>query len=154
MGPACWDLVAGVFGDMSMDDMAGGESGELALARLFTHGPDIAPPEGVWSAIAAELDASSAIIDHKGDGIWANTAPGVQTKLLWDGRSLLIQCESGAVIPEHEHFADERIMVISGDMIISGHTYGVGDAVWMAKGTHHGQTTTKTGCLILISYVN
>jgi anti-sigma factor ChrR (cupin superfamily) len=126
---------------------------EIVRARLFTHGPEIAPPPAVWAAIDASLDAQSATIDRKADGFWAATAPGVQTKLLWDGRSLLIQCEIGAVIPEHEHYADERIMVISGDMEIDGQSFGVGDTVWMAKGTHHGQTTTKTGCLILISYV-
>jgi anti-sigma factor ChrR (cupin superfamily) len=60
---------------------------------------------------------------------------------------------NGAVIPAHEHYADERIILISGDMEIGGQSFGKGDSVWMAKGTHHGQTTTKMGCLILISYV-
>lgn len=127
---------------------------EQALSRLFTNGPAVEPPPALWASIASQLDGVDAKIDRQADGIWALTAPGVKTKLLWDGRSLLIQCDIGAIIPEHEHYAQERIMVISGDMIIGGHTYGVGDAVWMDKGTHHGQTTTKTGCMILISYVN
>jgi hypothetical protein len=135
-----------------MSDMTDREEG--ALARLFTAGPAVDAPVSVWAAIEASLDGDSAKIDRKADGTWATTAPGVQTKLLWDGRSLLIQCEIGAIIPEHEHYADERIMVISGDMEIDGRSFGSGDTVWMAKGTHHGQTTTKTGCLILISYVN
>jgi anti-sigma factor ChrR (cupin superfamily) len=130
------------------------DAGDFVLAALFTRGPAVTPPASVFAAIEASLDAASAKIDRKTDGIWALTAPGVLTKLLWDGRSLLIQCEIGAIIPEHEHYADERIIVISGDMDIGGESYGIGDTVWMPKGTHHGQTTTKNGCLILISYVN
>lgn len=139
---------------MSKDEIQIEGGVEGALVRLFTFGADIAPPATLWASIAGQLDAVDTKIDRKADGIWALTAPGVKTKLLWDGRSLLIQCDIGAIIPEHEHYAQERIMVICGDMIIGGHTYGVGDAVWMDKGTRHGQTTTKTGCIILISYVN
>jgi hypothetical protein len=125
-----------------------------ALARLFVAGPDVAPPPSLWAAIQSDLDADLAQIDRVGDGVWAQTGEGIHTKLLWGGSSLLIRCDIGAVIPEHEHFAQERIMVISGDMIISGRSFGAGDTVTMPKGSHHGQTTTKTGCLILISYVN
>ncbi len=127
---------------------------EAALAPLFTSGPEVTPPTSLWAALDAQLDATKANIERREQGIWAQTAPGVKTKLLWDGRSLLVQCEADAVIPEHEHFADERIMVISGDMIVDNCSFTMGDTVWMEKGTCHGQTTTKSGCLILISYIN
>jgi ChrR Cupin-like domain len=127
---------------------------QATLARLFCAGPDIAPPPSLWAAIQGDMDADLSIVDRKGDGVWATTGEGVRTKLLWGGSSLLIQCDIGAVIPEHEHYGHERIIVISGDMIISGQSYFAGDTVSMPKGSHHGQTTTKTGCLILISYVN
>ena len=129
------------------------EGPEGVLIPLFTCGPQVAPPDTLWAAIEASLDGE-AKLDRFADGIWADTAPGVRTKLLWDGRSLLVQCEAGAVIPEHEHYAEERIMVVMGDMIIEDVTYYVGDTLLMAKGTHHGPTTTKTGCTILISYVS
>ncbi len=122
------------------------------LIPLFTSGPEVTPPYTLWAALDARLEHEPKI-DRLSDGFWATTAPGVQTKLLWDGRSLLIQCDAGAVIPEHEHFAEERIIVVMGDMIIEDVTYHVGDTLMMAKGTQHGQTTTKTGCAILISYV-
>jgi ChrR Cupin-like domain len=126
----------------------------LVAARLFAAGPSITPPPSVWAAIQADLDADLATIDRMHEGVWATTGDGIRTKLLWGGSSLLIQCDIGAIIPEHEHFGEERIMVISGDMIISGQSYGAGDTLTMPKGSYPGPTTTKTGCLILISYVN
>lgn len=131
-----------------------GDDADASLARLFMSGPELAPPAGLWAALEAKIEQDLAKIDRHDDGIWAETAPGVRTKLLWDGRSLLISCEAGALIPEHEHFAEEHIMVIHGDMIIDGRDFGMGDTLLMPKGSFHGQTTTKTGCLILISYVN
>jgi hypothetical protein len=113
--------------------------GEEALARLFTAGPEVAPPPAVWAAIQGDMDADFAEIDGVDDGVWAQTGDGIHTKLLWGGSSLLIRCDIGAIIPEHEHFAQERIMVISGDMILSGRSFGAGDTVTMPKGSHHGR---------------
>jgi hypothetical protein len=138
-------------GDTSYDSDSGAQ---LTLARLFSAGPEVAPPASLWAAIQGDIDADLCIVDRKDDGVWATTGEGVRTKLLWGGSSLLIQCDIGAVIPAHEHFGNERIIVISGDMIVCSQSYFAGDTMYMPKGSHHGQTTTKTGCLILISYVN
>ena len=143
-----------VFGKMSNNNSSSDEDHEDSLIGLFTAGHDVAPPASVWAAIADQLDGLQGKIDRKNDGIWAETAPHVRTKLLWDGRSLLIECGAGAVIPEHEHWADERIIVISGDMIVDNRSYFVGDTLWMANGSQHGETTTRSGCLLLISYVS
>lgn len=130
------------------------DSEEMGLIGLFTAGPEMPAPASVWAAIEHELDKNTPKIDRKADGIWAPTGQGIHTKLLWDGRSLLIQCDAGAIIPEHDHFADERILVLSGDMIVDGMSYSQGDNLWMQNGSAHGPTTTKTGCLILIQYVS
>jgi ChrR Cupin-like domain len=132
---------------------------ELDLVPLFVSGPALAPPAEIWAAIEAGIDGNdlshdSIRIDLKPSGIWATTGTGVRTKLIWDGRSMLIECDPGATIPQHEHWAEERILVISGDVCFGHRTYGPGDTIAMDKGTHHGDTTTRSGCLFLLSYVS
>jgi anti-sigma factor ChrR (cupin superfamily) len=132
---------------------------EISLAPLFLAGPPIDAPSEIWAALDAQISITSSHLDQLDidlmeQGVWAITGEGVRTKMLWDGRSLLIECQAGACIPEHEHWAEERILVLSGDVCFGDRSYGQGDAISMKLGTHHGITTTKTGCLFLLSYVN
>jgi anti-sigma factor ChrR (cupin superfamily) len=132
---------------------------ELGLVPMFVSGQPVAPPADLWAAIEAGIDGNDLSpenlrIDLFPSGIWATTGIGVRTKLIWDGRSMLIECEPGASIPQHEHWAEERILVISGDVCFADRCYGPGDTIAMHKGSFHGETTTRTGCLFLLSYVS
>ncbi len=132
---------------------------EAGLIPLFNAIPPEAPPPDLWAALESQLDTlnlhqDQLDIDLFEAGVWATTGEGVRSKMLWDGRSVLIHCQPGASIPEHEHWAEERILVLQGDVCFGDRDYGPGDAISMKKGTHHGITTTTKGCLFLLSYAN
>lgn len=132
---------------------------EAGLIPLFISGPEIEPPDSVWAAIEAKLDTvaphqGQLDIDRYDEGIWASVGEGVRSKMLWDGRSVLIECQAGASIAPHDHWAEERVLVLNGDVCFGGRCYMSGDAISMKRGTHHGLTTTKSGCLFMLSYVN
>jgi mannose-6-phosphate isomerase-like protein (cupin superfamily) len=87
-------------------------------------------------------------------GTWDHHGSGIETKLLWSDKVLLIRCEPGASEdchpqPEDE---DEHIIVIAGDLVIGGRQLGAGDYVQIPAGVVHPPMHTLTGCLIFTEY--
>ena len=119
--------------------------------------PAQGPPAGLWARIeerlaAAELTTVSPSVERVDDGRWRQLAPGVRMKRLWNGRTLLIECEPGAVAPAHHHRTFEHSLILSGDVTGDEGEFGPGDYHGMPAGSRHGAWSTRTGCRVLIQY--
>jgi anti-sigma factor ChrR (cupin superfamily) len=130
------------------------EATDQFLAGLDLAMPAEEPPPKLWARIAGGMEgldlANSE--DRLADGRWRDYAPGVKFKRLWTRETYLLDCEPGAVVPEHEHRSFEHTVVISGDLVIDGVAYGPGDYLGTPKGGAHPNWTTKTGCIVLVHY--
>lgn len=127
---------------------------ERALASLGFAAAPIAPPEGLWSRIAAELGSAppsspeGIAAERRVKGRWRRLAPGVEIKPLWGKRSFLIRCEPGATVPAHRHRSFEHTLILSGD--IEGQ-WRKGDYLGNPEGPHEAWST-RGGCLVLVQY--
>ena len=116
-----------------------------------------APSADLLDRIEAQIDAEAAehgdkFVDMADEGAWAPYSPGVEAKQLWNNRTAMLRCRPGAVIEPHEHPAFENIVVIAGDLVIGGRSYGPGDYHGSPARSKHGALTTRGGCLLLIQY--
>lgn len=73
-------------------------------------------------------------------------------KRLWGKRTLLIECEPGAVVPAHRHRTFEHSLILSGDVTSDEGDYSAGDYHGMPAGSEHGAWSTRGGCRVLIQY--
>lgn len=142
--------------DRALDaDIVCAEEGMAPLALA----PDGAPvPEGLWTRVEATIaeDAAEApgmTTEPYDAGRWRAFQPGVDIKPLWDKTTFLVRCAPGACIPEHEHRADERMLVIAGTLQVGGHLLRVGDSQMSPKGTRHGVISSPAGCVLLVQQV-
>ncbi|HEY2356458.1 MAG TPA: cupin domain-containing protein [Phenylobacterium sp.] len=137
---------------------------ELAMASLDMAMPASDPPAGLWARIEADLaaapqsrqpvqpaEAAQAVERYEG-GVWRTLAPGVRMKRLWGKRTLLFECEPGAVVPPHRHRTFEHSLILSGDVTSDDGDFQAGDYMGMAAGSMHGAWTTRAGCRVLIQY--
>ncbi len=93
------------------------------LAGLATLAPPADPPEGLFDAIEAEIDAlSSAQIEtlKADEGEWIKLSDKIWKKILFSddrtGESMyLLRCAAGAVLPSHKHDHEEHAFVIEGE---------------------------------------
>lgn len=131
---------------------------EVALASLDMAMPPVEPPAGLWARIERSLAANDLIsvagvaLEHYNDGAWRKLAPGVRMKRLWGKRTLLIECEPGAVVPAHRHRTYEHSLILSGDVTSDEGDYQAGDYQGMPAGSEHGAWSTRGGCRVLIQY--
>jgi anti-sigma factor ChrR (cupin superfamily) len=131
---------------------------EAAIAGLDMAMPPVEPPAGLWARIERSLAANDLIsvadlaLERFDEGAWRKLAPGVRMKRLWDRRTLLIECEPGAVVPAHRHRTYEHSLILSGDVTSDEGDYRAGDYQGMPAGSEHGAWSTRAGCRVLIQY--
>ncbi|MGZ5986946.1 MAG: cupin domain-containing protein [Caulobacteraceae bacterium] len=131
---------------------------ERAMASLDMAVPAVTPPASLWARIEARLAAAETIgvpavaMERLEEGRWRRLAPGVRMKKLWGERTLLIECEPGAVVPAHRHRSFEHSLILSGDVTSDEGDYSAGDYQGMPAGSQHGAWSTRTGCRVLIQY--
>jgi hypothetical protein len=113
-------------------------------AHLFDR---IAAAVAVERAEFAGKDALAA-----GEGKWLRYRPGIECKRLWNRKTIMLRCRPGAVLPAHPHGEDEHIVVISGDFVVGGRSFGPGDYHYSPAGIAHGDAFTRGGCLLLVQY--
>jgi quercetin dioxygenase-like cupin family protein len=141
-------------------DLADAIHGEEAvLAALAALAPAADPPEGLFGAIEAEIDAlpSRQVTTQRADeGEWIREADKVWTKILAEdpasGRSIyLLRCEPGAVLPAHIDVRDEHIFMIEGEYLIGDSLIlRAGDFQYLKAGSQHAEIRSETGCLVLV----
>ncbi len=133
-------------------------SEEWAMASLDVAMPPVTPPASLWARIEQRLAAAELIsvaglaLERFEEGRWRKLAPGVRMKKLWGERTLLIECEPGAVVPAHRHRTFEHSLILSGDVTSDEGDYSAGDYHGMPAGSQHGAWSTRTGCRVLIQY--
>jgi anti-sigma factor ChrR (cupin superfamily) len=127
------------------------DAAEHALATLGLAAPPMAPPTGLWARIEAAI-APLVAVERFAEGRWRDLAPGVRYKRLWSSRTLLLQCQPDAFVPEHEHASYEHAVVLSGDLVSDQGTFHAGDYHGLPQGMIHKPWTSRTGCLVLIQY--
>ena len=133
------------------------EEADQALASIDLALPPAEPPERLWARIARDMAApgeraSDLVVSRFGEGRWRRIAPGVRMKRLWNSRTILLDCEPGAVVPPHEHRSFEHALVLSGDLVSDEGTFGPGDYHGLPKAALHEGWTTRTGCVVLVQY--
>jgi hypothetical protein len=62
----------------------------------------------------------------------------------------LVRCEVGAIYPAHRHTTDEEILILKGDLIIDGKSFGVGDYIYSVANSLHSAIGNTNGCLFFI----
>jgi len=140
--------------DPLLDEVIGDH--EAMMAPLAAMAGSIAPPPGlkgrVMAAVAqaGHFEAHGKRLDPFASGNWRNVFPGVDMKRLWAKGPKLMRCAPVSVIPAHEHHEDEHLVVLSGDFVLEGRRFCLGDHLFSPRGTRHGVGTTKTGCVLLI----
>lgn len=131
------------------------EAADQALASLDLAAPPVTPPEGLWGRIAEALAPADSrlpvVVQLLPGGRWRTLGPGVRMKRLWE-RTYLLQCEPGAVVPDHDHPSFEHALVVSGDLVSEFGTFGPGDYHGTPKGSEHAAWTTRSGCVVMVQY--
>lgn len=129
---------------------------EAMLAPLAGAAGDVEPPPGLKARIVAALLASFES-RHDGKlvfpfalGNWRGIFPGVEMKRLWTKGPKLMRCAPESVIPAHDHHEHEHLVVLSGDFLLEGRQFGIGDHLSSPPGSRHDAATTQTGCILLL----
>ena len=81
-------------------------------------------------------------------------APGVHFKVLkthqpGTGVTLLLRFDPGAGYPTHRHPGGEEYLVLEGELVDAGRTYGVGTYVFHPPGSVH-RPTSQSGATVLV----
>lgn len=127
---------------------------EDSMAALSLAAGELAPPRGLWKRVRDAIDVEREALEDRmilplGEGDWRSVAPGIDYKTMWNGRTIMLRCAPGAVLPYHMHDNDEHLLVLSGDLIIGGRAFTGGDYIGSQKGFDRFPHSTRTGCLLL-----
>lgn len=127
---------------------------EDSLAPLSLAAGAMSPPPGLWNRIETAIGSKREALEGRAiielaDGDWFPVAPGIDGKIMWNGRTTLLRCAAGAILPDHMHDDDEHLLVLSGDLVIGGRTFNGGDYIRSRRGFDRFLHMTRTGCLIL-----
>ncbi len=139
----------------------GGETDELLtqMAPVAQSLPGAEPPDDLFAAIEAELDAEPlqpTQVQRADEGTWEQRSEFVWKKILTQdpdtGRCMyLLRCLPGARIKPHVHDRAEHLFIIEGEFWMNDKLYTAGDAQCSLPGTEHHEITMPNGCLVLVS---
>ena len=99
-------------------------------------------------------NGGSAVI-KAGNDAWITLAPGIEVKPLRVDRANASQTSlwrlaAGAVLPEHDHSAEEECLIVSGDMEWNGVRYGEGDFIVVPRAVEHRPRSLTTEPVVLM----
>lgn len=129
---------------------------EAMFAPLAGLAGDIEPPPGLKARVVAAIMAShhsqsdGKEVNPFDAGNWRNVFPGVEMKRLWAKGPKLMRCAPASIIPAHDHRQHEHLFVVSGDFLLEGRRFSIGDHLSSPPGSHHDAGTTQTGCVLLL----
>lgn len=89
------------------------------------------------------------------EGKWIEMAPGVTAKVLYldpvsRRATALVRMAPGSAYAPHRHAEPEELYVLEGGCFCGGQELVVGDYHRAEAGTEHHDTSSDTGCLLLI----
>lgn len=89
------------------------------------------------------------------EGEWIEIAPGITAKILYLApvsrrATALVRMAPGSVYAPHRHAEPEEFYVLEGGCFCGGQELVVGDYHRAEAGTEHHDTSSDTGCLLLI----
>lgn len=149
------DLERQRLSDPTLDAMI--DDQEAMLAPLAGMAGNIPPPPGLKSRVmvavaqAGNFEAHGKKFNSFASGNWRNVFPGVDMKRLWARGPKLMRCIPGSIIPAHDHLQHEHLVVLSGDFVLEGRRFCLGDHLSSPRGSCHGVGRTETGCILLIN---
>ena len=102
-----------------------------------------APGDGDFVLVTAEHDD------------WRQLLPGLKIKPLrvdpiGRTQTSLWKLEPGAVVPEHDHHAEEECLILDGSIVWDDRVYSRGDYLLARPGGKHSPFVSPTGALLLI----
>ncbi len=65
-----------------------------------------------------------------------------------DSIAFFVRAKTAGNFPLHRHAEGEAVLVLDGDFVVEGRSYGAGDRIDSPAGTSHAPTTSR-GCLLL-----
>lgn len=103
----------------------------------------------------SEPQPSGSVVVKAGSGDWTTLMPGVHIKALRVDpiartHTSLWRLEPGAVLPEHDHHAEEECLVVAGSVDWSGATYAEGDYLLARPGFLHTEMRSMNGAMLLL----
>lgn len=127
---------------------------ERRLAPLADLAPAADPPPGSWDALEQAIDRTPQRVLNRplDDTAWHPLAPGIERKTLWNDETFLLRLAPGATLRAHAHQTVEHCLVLQGEMVVEGASYGPGHYQGLAAGTRHKPLTAPNGLLVLIRY--
>jgi anti-sigma factor ChrR (cupin superfamily) len=108
----------------------------------------------ILHSIAAP-QASGSVVVKAASGDWVHLFAGVSIKALridteQRTHTSLWRLEPGAVLPEHDHYAEEECLVVAGSVDWSGATYVEGDYLLARPGFRHSEMRSTNGATLLL----
>lgn len=162
--------------DFVLGALSPGERSSITRTRLYDGtldrairamearcGPLAIPPgaapvsTALWARIDAALTEERDALSGKGvepfpDGSWCDYGPGIEAKQLWAEKTVLLRCEPGALEAAHDQDEDEHVIVIAGDLIVGGRSFGTGDYLFIPAGIRHHAMSSEGGCILFMQY--
>lgn len=139
-------------------------AGELAVD--LASAVEVAPPPTLRDKLVANisqasrtpgvlLEESGILIKRPEELAWKKFIPGVDRKMLHRdaGRrytSYLLRFEPGAKLFKHRHPEVEEILVISGDVHVSGMHMKAGDYCRAGADSIHEESWSDSGCVLFV----
>ncbi|MFO0700285.1 MAG: cupin domain-containing protein [Nitrospira sp.] len=132
--------------------------------RVAFAAPPLAPPSSLrgrlLNRIQKEARPSQPTISpltfvKASEGEWIEMAPGVMAKILYldpvsRRATALVRMAPGSSYAPHRHAEPEEFFVLEGGCFCGGQELVVGDYHRAEAGTEHHDTSSDTGCLLLI----
>ncbi len=100
---------------------------------------------------------SDVFMLRESEGQWQETGvEGVQIRVIYvdhetNRQTFLVRMAPGTTFPSHPHHGAEECYVIEGDLTSAGRTMYAGDYQRAPAGSQHGVTSTKNGCICLVT---
>lgn len=133
---------------------------EAAFLSLHDQDKDRArPPDDMFDRILSKIDQADTAPGTSSipmsEGVWENIAPGIERKIVYMDRSAGVQSyfvrmKAGAILPEHDHDADEQCVVLQGQLEIGNSIYDAGTYHLARKGVPHVPITAHSDAIFFI----
>ena len=130
------------------------------LAPLAEDVTPVAPSDGLWTRIEAQLDGleqepPGTVTLRAEEGDWKPVTEQIAVKILAVDRdsgmqTKLMRFAPGAELVSHPHSKIEECYVIEGDVTVGGLSLKAGDFHLAEAGSDHPICVSQGGCLLLL----